>query len=37
MIETRRLGHVTFSTPDIQQQIDYYQHVLGLSVVEKSL
>src|SRR5689334_8449363 len=36
MIETRRLGHATFSTPDIEKQIDYYAHVIGLSVVERS-
>jgi catechol 2,3-dioxygenase-like lactoylglutathione lyase family enzyme len=36
MIDTRRLGHITFSTPDLAQQVDYYQHVIGLSVVERS-
>ena len=36
MIDTRRLGHITFFTPDLAQQVDYYQHVIGLSVVERS-
>lgn len=36
MIETRRLGHATFSTPDLEQQIAYYTGVLGLAIVERS-
>ena len=36
MIDTRRLGHATFSTPELNQQVDYYTHVLGLSVVERT-
>src|SRR6188768_2329461 len=36
MIDTRRLGHATFTTPDIEQQIAYYTNVIGLSIVERS-
>jgi len=35
MIKVRRLGHATLSTPDIDQQIDYYSRVLGLIVVDR--
>ncbi len=36
MIEVRRLGHATFSTPDLDRQIDYWSHVIGLTLVERS-
>lgn len=36
MIETRRLGHAVFSTPEMNQQVDYYTQVLGLSLVERT-
>jgi catechol 2,3-dioxygenase-like lactoylglutathione lyase family enzyme len=35
MIKVRRLGHATLSTPDIDQQIDYYSRVLGLIVTDR--
>jgi len=35
MIKVKRLGHATLSTPDIDQQADYYSQVLGLSVIER--
>ena len=35
MIKARRLGHVTFSTPDLSRQIDYYVTVLGLDVLHR--
>ena len=36
MIEARRLGHVTLSTPDIDCQVDYYVQIIGLCpVVQK--
>jgi catechol 2,3-dioxygenase-like lactoylglutathione lyase family enzyme len=36
MIKVRRLGHATLSTPDLEQQVDYYSRILGLSVIEKT-
>ncbi|MDH7794250.1 MULTISPECIES: VOC family protein [unclassified Beijerinckia] len=35
MIQVKRLGHATFSTPDLEQQIDYWTQVVGLSLVER--
>ncbi len=35
MIKVARLGHATLSTPDIDQQVDYYSRILGLSVIER--
>ncbi len=32
MIPVRRLGHVTFETPDIEKQIDHYTRIVGLAV-----
>src|SRR5215469_2508695 len=36
MIKVRRLGHATLSTPDLEQQVDYYSRILGLGIIEKS-
>src|SRR4051812_8761429 len=36
MIQARRVGHVTLSTPDLARQVDYYTQVLGLTVVEQT-
>src|SRR5437764_11362813 len=36
MIKVKRLGHATLSTPDIEQQVDYYSRLLGLSIIEKT-
>ena len=36
MIQVRRLGHATISTPDMDGQIDYYGRILGLRVAEQS-
>jgi catechol 2,3-dioxygenase-like lactoylglutathione lyase family enzyme len=36
MIKVRRLGHATISTPDIEAQVDYYNRLLGLSIIERS-
>jgi catechol-2,3-dioxygenase len=35
VIQVKRLGHATFSTPDLEQQIDYWTQVIGLSVIER--
>ncbi len=35
MIKVKRIRHVTFVTPDIDRQIDYYQTVVGLGVVTR--
>lgn len=32
MIKVRRLGSVTFTTPDIERQVDYYTYIMGLVV-----
>ena len=36
MIQVRRLGHATISTPDMDGQLDYYGRILGLRVAEQS-
>src|SRR3954469_13279174 len=36
MIKVKRLGHATISTPDLEEQTDYYSRLLGLSIVEKN-
>jgi catechol 2,3-dioxygenase-like lactoylglutathione lyase family enzyme len=36
MIQVRRLGHVTISTPDLGRQVDYFTRIIGLSVVERT-
>lgn len=33
MIQAKRIGHATFETPDLDRQVEYYQEVVGLSVV----
>lgn len=33
MIKAKRIGHATFTTPDIAGQIEYYQSVVGLTLV----
>jgi catechol 2,3-dioxygenase-like lactoylglutathione lyase family enzyme len=35
VINVKRLGHATFSTPDLERQIAYWTEIVGLSVVEK--
>ncbi|HTH97242.1 MAG TPA: VOC family protein [Stellaceae bacterium] len=35
MINVRRLGHATLSTPDLDRQVDYYLRHVGLSLVHK--
>jgi catechol 2,3-dioxygenase-like lactoylglutathione lyase family enzyme len=35
MIQVRRLGHASFSTPDLDGQVAYYSDVLGLRVIER--
>ena len=36
VINVRRLGHATLTTPDIDRQIAYYTEVVGLALVERS-
>ncbi len=36
MIQVRRLGHATFSTPDLERQVAYYADVLGLQVIDRT-
>ena len=36
MIKVKRLGHATLSTPDLEQQVDYYSRILGLSIIERT-
>ena len=35
MIKVSRVGHATFSTPELDRQIEYYSDVLGLIVTER--
>ena len=35
MIDIKRLGHATFTTPDLERQVAYYADVLGLIVTER--
>jgi catechol 2,3-dioxygenase-like lactoylglutathione lyase family enzyme len=35
MIQVRRLGHATLTTPDLDRQIDYYTEVVGLALIER--
>ncbi|MDF2120007.1 VOC family protein [Roseiarcaceae bacterium H3SJ34-1] len=35
MIQVKRLGHGTFATPDLEQQVDYWTNVIGLQVIER--
>lgn len=35
MIKVKRLGHATFSTPDLERQIEYWTDIMGLSLIEK--
>lgn len=36
MIQVRRLGHATLTTPDLEKQVDYYSEVVGLTLLEKT-
>ena len=33
MIQAKRIGHASFTTPDLARQIDYYRQVIGLGLV----
>jgi catechol 2,3-dioxygenase-like lactoylglutathione lyase family enzyme len=35
MIKVSAIGHATFETPDLDRMVDYYQHVLGLILVDR--
>ena len=35
MIQVRRLGHATFSTPDLDRQIEYWRDVVGLTLIDR--
>ena len=35
MIQVRRLAHTTLSTPDLEKQVEYWTHIVGLRVVER--
>jgi len=35
VIQTKRLGHATFTTTDLERQIEYWTEVVGLVVVER--
>ncbi len=36
MIEVRRLGHATLTTPDLGRQVAYYTDIVGLSLVDRT-
>lgn len=33
MVQVRRIGYATLETPDVEQQVDYYTNILGLSLI----
>src|SRR5260370_37927252 len=33
MLQVKRIGHATLTTPDLERQLDYYMRVVGLSTV----
>lgn len=35
MIQVKRLGHATLSTPDLEEQIAYWSEVIGLAVIDR--
>ena len=35
MIQVKRLGHATFTTTDMEKQLDYWTQVIGLCVVAR--
>src|SRR5256712_13711417 len=35
MLQVKRIGHATLTTPDLERQLDYYTRVVGLSAVAK--
>jgi catechol-2,3-dioxygenase len=35
MIQVRRLGHATLTTPDIDAQVQYFTEVVGLTLIER--
>jgi catechol 2,3-dioxygenase-like lactoylglutathione lyase family enzyme len=35
MIQVRRLGHATLTTPDLERGIDYYAEVVGLALIHR--
>jgi catechol 2,3-dioxygenase-like lactoylglutathione lyase family enzyme len=35
MIQVRRVAHATLSTPDLDKQVDYWTHIVGLNVVAR--
>src|SRR6516225_1041238 len=36
MINVRRLGHATLTTPDIERQVAYYTEIVGLSPIDRT-
>ena len=36
MVQVRRLGHATLTTPDLDRAIEYYVEVIGLIVIERA-
>src|ERR1700758_1315052 len=35
MLQVKRIGHATLTTPDLERQLDYYTRVVGLGTVAK--
>lgn len=35
MVQVKRLAHATFSTPDLEKQLDYWTGIMGLAIVER--
>jgi catechol 2,3-dioxygenase-like lactoylglutathione lyase family enzyme len=35
MIGVRKISHAAYEMPDVEQQVEYYTEVLGLTLVER--
>jgi len=35
MIGVKKIAHVTYETPDLDQQIEYYTDILGLGLIAR--
>ena len=36
MIGVKKISHACYETPDLDRQVDYYVHILGLALIARS-
>ena len=36
MIGVRKISHASYETPDLEQQVEYYTDVLGLTLIART-